>query len=148
MVNMKNLYVYNETNFLITKSIVHKIISAIKKEIGFSIFSLELNFVTKDIITQVNTKFLGHKYATDVITFNYSDESNNFEGEIFICPAVAKENAKKFKVSFDDELRRLIIHGFLHLIGYDDREKKKKQEMKVAEDYFVIKTKRIGRIIK
>jgi len=148
MVAMKNLYVFNETDLLISKSIVHKIISVIKNEIGFSIFSVELNFVTKDTITQVNTKFLGHKYATDVITFNYSDESNNFEGEIFICPAVAKENAKIFKVSFDDEIRRLVIHAFLHLIGYDDRGKKKKQEMKLIEDYFVLKTKKIGRIIK
>jgi len=145
---IKGLRTYNKTEYKLNRVIIHKIVSFIKKDIGFSLKELEINFVSDDIMKQINSEFLGHKYSTDVITFNYSDESNNFEGEIFICPDIAKENAKKFKVKFDDEIKRLIIHGLLHLIGYDDKEKVKFKEMKLVEDYFVRKIKMTGRILK
>lgn len=141
---IKNLHIYCEKNIFINKITVHKIIAYIKKNFNLTINYLDINFVSPKTILELNKKFLNHNYLTDVIAFNYSSENNNLDGEIFICNDVAKENAKFFKVSSNSELRRLIIHGILHLIGYNDKTKIEKNKMKQIEDLLVKRTKNLG----
>lgn len=105
---------------------------------------LEINFVSSKKIIEINKKFLNHDYPTDVISFDYSDENNSFDGEIFICYDIALENSKRFNVSLDNELKRLIIHGMLHLVGFDDQSPSQKRKMKKFEDEILARCKSIA----
>jgi rRNA maturation RNase YbeY len=93
--------------------------------------------VNSEEILEINKNYLKHFYTTDIITFNYSGDNKNLEGEIFISLPDAKENALKFNVDFNQELLRLITHGMLHLLGYDDEEPEKKKIMKKLENKLV-----------
>lgn len=131
---MKNVYVYCENKNVINKLLVHSIISKIRDNFSLHIKSLEINFVSQETIQKVNNEFLSHDCTTDIITFDYSNERNILDGEIIISLKDAKENSKKYQVTFDNELLRLIIHGILHLLGYDDITIQKRKEMKKVED--------------
>ncbi len=131
---LKNLTVTSEKQFKVNKRLVHKIVSGLKKGINFQVDFLQINFVSSSYILQLNNKYLGHNYTTDIITFNYSGENYKFDGEIFICVEEAENNSKKYNVSIDEELLRLIIHGLLHLKGFDDINKKDKIKMKKVEN--------------
>ena len=87
----------------------------------------------------MNKKFLHHNYFTDIITFAHSAEKKKIEADIYISIDRIKINAQKFKVTLNDELHRVLIHGILHLTGYDDKSEKKRVEMKKAEDYWLSK---------
>ena len=134
---LKNVKVENEERVYIHKKEVHSIISKLKKELKFSISFLQINFVSSQHIIELNKKYLEHKGSTDIITFNYSSQSFNLDGECYICIDEAKQNAKNYKVSIQNELLRLIIHGILHLLGYDDIKKEDRTEMKKVENRLV-----------
>ena len=89
-------------------------------ELNFSILSLNINFVSGAEIHRINKEFLNHDFTTDIITFNYTGNKLDFDGEIFISIDDARFNAKKYKVDLQIELARLVIHGILHLMGYND----------------------------
>lgn len=136
---IKNLHVENEEQFVINKKNVHNIVALLKKELNFSISFLQINFVSSQYIIRLNEQYLGHNGSTDIITFNYSGDNIFFDGECFICVEVAEENSKRYKVDINNELIRLIVHGILHLIGYDDIEINDKQKMKQKENELVNK---------
>lgn len=136
---MKSVFVYNEKGIVINKKIAKEIVKRIKDELELSVHSIEFNFVTSETIVGVNKKYLGHNYSTDIITFDYSNEKNNLDGEIFISLPDAVENSKKYGVPTDNELIRLITHGILHLVGYNDTTAAKKKKMKIIENELVEK---------
>ncbi len=138
---IKGLSVNNESSFNVNKRFIHKLIGILSKQIDFEIIFLQINFVSSEYILWLNKTYLGHNYYTDIITFNYSGENYKFDGEIFICPDVGLKNAKKYKVSFNEEMLRLIIHGLLHLKGYNDTETAEKRKMKQIENKFVKENK-------
>ena len=131
---MKNVFVYCENSKIINKLLVHSIISKIRNNLSLKIKSLEINFVSQETIRKVNNEYLSHDYSTDIITFDYSNERNILDGEIIISLKDAEENSKKYQVTFDNELLRLIIHGILHLLGYDDVALSKRKVMKKVEN--------------
>jgi len=133
----KNLSVFNTSKIDVNKSAIHKIILLLKNEIGFELFSLQYNFVSPVVIQSINKKYLNHDFTTDIITFNYSGKNDILEGEVFISIQDALQNSKKFKVSLDNEILRLVIHGILHLIGYDDKKPTDKVKMKKEENRLV-----------
>lgn len=93
--------------------------------------------VTTDIkLIEINRKFLEHDYYTDVITFNYNRE-NILNGEIYISADTVRKNAKEYKVSIFEEMKRVFIHGILHLSGYDDKTEAQKKIMKQMEDLWL-----------
>ena len=141
---LKGLYINLESGIKIKNKSVYNAVKIIKKALNKSISSLDVNFVGTETIYFVNQKFLGHKYTTDVIGFDYSNESNSFDGEIFICVDVAKENSKRFQVTFDNELKRLVIHGLLHFSNFDDKTVAQKKKMKSAEDNLLKLIKQIN----
>ncbi len=136
---IKNLFITNSTKNKLRKSTVHNFISRLKSDLNFEIDSLVINFVTADQIKPINKEYLGHNYSTDIITFNYSGENYTLDGEIFISLDDASLFAKKYNVSLENEILRLIIHGFLHMIGYDDKVEKDKKKMKRLENSLVNK---------
>lgn len=85
-------------------------------------------FCNDNRILEVNKQFLQHEYYTDIITFDYS-EGTVISGDIFISIETVQSNAEEFKVSFDDELKRILIHGILHLCGQDDKTPELRLEM-------------------
>jgi rRNA maturation RNase YbeY len=89
--------------------------------------------------TRLNEKFLQHRGSTDVITFDYGDasEPDLLSGEIFVCLDEAVKQARRFRTSWQSELVRYVVHGILHLCGYDDRKPRARRTMKREEDRLV-----------
>lgn len=143
---MKNLSLFTEQGIIINKKVVHEIVERIIDILDLDVSSLDINFVSEKTITEINKKYLNHNYATDIISFNYSFESNNLDGEILICNAVALYNADKFKTTYEQEIRRLIIHGILHLMGYDDATDAQRKLMRAKENKILSKLRGIKRI--
>jgi probable rRNA maturation factor len=90
-------------------------------------------FTSNTNILLLNSKYLNHNYFTDVITFNYSGEGN-ISGDVFISVEQVAENAIRYKVVQDEELRRVMIHGVLHLIGFNDNTRAEMEEMRKMEN--------------
>ncbi|MCP4458149.1 MAG: rRNA maturation RNase YbeY [Cytophagales bacterium] len=96
------------------------------------IISLSYVFCSDHKLLEINKKYLNHDYFTDVITFDLS-ESDDIEGEIYISTDRISEHAVEYSVSFEEELCRVIAHGLLHLMGYDDKTEEQQQEMRSKE---------------
>ena len=135
---MKNLHIYSAQN-KIKKSNVHDLIKSLSVELNFLVSNLEINFISGENIHTINKSYLKHDYTTDIITFNYSDSLQQIDGEIFISIDDALSNSKKFRVTLSDELVRLVIHGILHLLGYDDQNLTDKKIMKRLENKLLSK---------
>lgn len=141
---VKNVTVnFSVKNKNISKYLIHKIVDLLRKDLKFKISSLPINLISANQIIQINKKYLNHNYSTDIITFNYSGNLVNLDGEIFISAEDADFNAKKFGVTFAEEILRLIIHGILHLLGYDDKNHTEKLKMEQIENKFYQKYKKI-----
>ena len=123
----------------IKKSKVHDLIKSLSVELNFLVSNLEINFISGEYIHAINKSYLKHDYTTDIITFNYSDSLQQLDGEIFVSIDDALNNSKKFKVSLSEELVRLVIHGILHLLGYDDQNVTDKKIMKRLENKLLSK---------
>lgn len=129
----------NKTKQKLNKREIHKLVSVLKEELKFELESISINFLTEEQIIPINNSYLGHNYSTDIITFNYSGENYTLDGEIFISLDDADFYAKKYDVNLKNEILRLVIHGFLHLLGYDDVNANDKRKMKRLENSLVKK---------
>jgi len=90
-------------------------------------------FCDDEYLLAMNREHLQHDYYTDIITFDYCDD-DLLSGDLFISLDRVKDNAAKLEIDWLIELRRVMVHGVLHLIGYSDKSSKKKKEMRSAED--------------
>ena len=93
-------------------------------------------FCSDVYLLKINKKFLNHDYYTDIVTFDY-DEKNIISGDIYISIDRIKENADLYNVEFNNELLRVIIHGILHLIGYNDKSDFEQKIMTEKENYYL-----------
>ena len=93
-------------------------------------------FCSDNYILDVNMKYLQHDYFTDIITFDYC-EGQVLSGDLFISVDSVRENSIEFGTDFEEELHRVIVHGVLHLIGYDDHTEEDKKVMRQKENYYL-----------
>lgn len=91
-------------------------------------------FADDDYILYLNKKYLRHDYFTDILTFDYSVPGEGLHVDIFISVDRVRENACRFQCSFIDELHRVMIHGLLHTLGFDDHTEEQRAEMRRQED--------------
>ena len=97
---------------------------------------ISIIFCSDNYILDVNIRYLHHDYFTDVITFDYC-EGDKRSGDLFISIDSVRENAIEFGTEFDEELHRVIVHGLLLLIGYDDQTPEDQKVMREKEDYYL-----------
>lgn len=100
---------------------------------GRKIDSLSFVFASDPFVAGLNRKYLRHNTYTDILTFDYS-EGGPLIGEVYISIARVRENAKAFNEPFSRELRRVIVHGLLHLLGYDDTSPRLAARMRRKEE--------------
>ena len=134
-----NIYYHSECDFQLKddESITKWLKDAIStedKELG------EINYIFCDdqYLLKKNQEYLQHDTFTDIITFDYT-EANRLSADIFISIERVKENAITFAVPFENELRRVIIHGVLHLIGYKDKSEEDSKTMRSKENFYLSK---------
>ena len=97
--------------------------------------SLSIVLIDDKDIRELNRRFLRKDRPTDVMAFPFGDE--DIWGEVYVNEERAKEQALMYEVTFDEELMRLVIHGVLHLIGYDDTNEEAQKKMREREDYYL-----------
>ncbi len=127
----------NEIKFTLkNKTVIKQWISSITNKKKRRVGDLNFVFCSDEFLLGMNKQYLNHDTYTDIITFDYSKEDKNLpiSGDIYISVDRVRENAAKFNVAFENELHRVIIHGTLHLLGYADKTKTAKEEMRKQED--------------
>ena len=101
-----------------------------------SLGDIGIIFCSDNYILDVNMKYLQHDYFTDIITFDYC-EGSKLSGDLFISIDSVRDNAAFYGTEFEDELNRVIVHGILHLIRYDDHSESEQAMMRSKEDYYL-----------
>jgi len=105
-------------------------------EYGFVVGALNYIFTNDNDMAVMNMKYLAHDTLTDIITFDYS-EGNVLAGDVFISTDRVVENAKHYEVDEKEEMRRVMAHGVLHLMGFNDKSTEEKSQMKMMENKFI-----------
>lgn len=103
---------------------------------GFIPGEINIIFCSDAYLLNINRSFLNHDYETDIITFP-TTETEEISGELYISLDRVQDNAALLKLDFLQELHRVIIHGILHLCGYDDKKPSLKQKMSAREDFYL-----------
>jgi probable rRNA maturation factor len=133
-----DISIINETGQLaeIENDIVSKLTDHISHDYSVNIGYINIVLLSDSEHTNLNIKHLGHKYSTDILTFDLSD-AENINTDICINLHIAQENALEFKNSLTEELYRLIIHGILHMCGFDDHTPEEKAKMTELENRYL-----------
>ena len=126
-------YVYNTSFSLDNENKVSKWLKKAVEAEGFSVGEVVYAFFNDNDLKELNVKHLNHDFFTDVISFNDS-KNNVLSGNIAISVDRVKENSIKFKTSFNDEMMRVMVHGLLHFMGYNDSSEEETLLMRNKED--------------
>ncbi len=127
-------YFQNDVSFdLNSKLTIKKWIKSVIGQRGKRCKDINIIFCSDSYILEINNRFLGHDYYTDIITFDYC-EGKDISGELYISINTVRANAVEYGQEFETELHRVIIHGILHLLGLDDHADEDIKEMRNAED--------------
>ena len=126
-------FVYNTDFKLANKEVFSRWLISVANEEGFLIDTLVFLFVDDKEILEMNKKFLKHDYYTDVITFGGFKEKK-ISGDIAISIERVLDNSNTYGVEFEDELKRVMVHGLLHITGYNDKASNDKLVMSQKEN--------------
>ena len=134
-----NIVFYTEgVHYLLrNKNHIRATIERMCKENGYSLGNVNYILCSKSVIKKINIRYLNHNYYTDIITFPLSEEPKVITADIFVCIPVVLENAKRFSTSAYYEVVRVLFHGILHLIGYDDHTPEDQKSMRNAEEFWL-----------
>ena len=134
---MKKVNYYFEGVSEITKILPKKswILGCIKKE-NKSALKIDFIFCSDAYLNKLNKKHFQHNALTDVITLDYSTKEH-LVGDVFISTERVKENAETYKITLENEISRVMIHGVLHLIGYKDKSSEEKKIMRKKENKYL-----------
>ncbi len=138
--SLRNIHFFNENIpfTLKNKKLIRQWISKTIQSEGFKkVGELSIIFCDDDYLLSINQQYLDHNTYTDIITFDNSEDEDIISGDIFISIDRIKENASLFKVEESNELHRVIIHGILHLCGYQDHSEDEKKLMTEKEEFYL-----------
>lgn len=116
---------------------IRSVVTRICLENGYQLGAVNYILCSKAVIKSINIRYLGHHYYTDIITFPLSEDPQVVSADIYICVPVVRENALRYRTSNYTELLRVLFHGILHMVGYDDHSTSDQQKMREAEDYWL-----------
>ena len=119
---------------------VHNVFSGESKTVEY----INIIFMGRDDLRLMKKEYFGMDVFTDIIAFNLNDPDEQIEGELYISYDQIKDNAKLFNTESQDELIRVLIHGCLHLCGYEDDTHILKDQMTVLENKYLNKLKDSG----
>lgn len=103
-----------------------------KKKVG----DINYIFCSKEYLKKMNSDYLSKNYETDVISFDFSKD-NKISGDIYISSETVKKNSIIFNVGFNSELKRVMVHGLLHLLNYNDKSKQEQKIMREKENFYI-----------
>ena len=137
---MINIDIINDYHSKITinNSQIKFLYNRILKNHKIKNIELSLILSNRNYLNQLKMKYFNQNYYTDVIAFNLNNQDEDIVGEIYVSIDDIKQNAEKFNVTFNDEFKRIIIHGLLHIIGYKDDTQNKKQIMTSFENKYML----------
>lgn len=127
---------HTERSISLNEDTIFQIINIIAEDHSYSIYSIEINFITDKKIHELNKSILNHDYPTDIITLDYTRDKV-IKSELFISLDTIESNAIDHNTNFNNELIRVIFHGILHIVGYNDKTDEQKLEMIKMEDYYL-----------
>lgn len=114
------------------KNYINELLNSELKQFGV----ISIIFCSDNYLLDINVNYLTHNYFTDIITFNYV-EGSVISGDLFISVERVKENAVDYNIPWIKELYRVVFHGVLHLVGYNDKSEEEKKLMREKEDYYL-----------
>lgn len=126
-------YAYEAGNELVDSKKYTKWLKKVVTEEGATVGAICYIFTSDEKVREINKEYLDHDYYTDIITFNYNS-ADTISGDIFISVERVADNAKHYMVTYEEELRRVMIHGVLHLLGYNDATEQEKATMRRLEE--------------
>lgn len=130
-------YFFEETDFLFKGKVKNnRWLKLVAESEIRTLGDINIIFCSDNYILDINQRFLGHDYFTDIITFDYC-EGEKLSGDLFISIDSVCENSVQYGTEFNDELGRVMVHGILHLIGYDDHTAAQQKQMRAKEDYYL-----------
>ena len=130
-------YFFEDTDFVFKPKKINNLwLKTVAESEVKKIGQVNIIFCSDNYILDINQKYLQHDYFTDIITFDYC-ENDILSGDLFISVDSVRENAVFYKTEFTDELNRVIVHGLLHLIGYDDHSDEDIKMMRSKENYYL-----------
>ncbi len=135
---MKNINVFIDKNYeKLNESACKSIIGKVLTHYKYKSYDVNIIFTSDIHLSDLKKEFFSKNQWTDVIAFPLHIDSKFIEGEIYISIPTTKKNANLFKESYEKELGRLIIHGSLHLLGFEDKSKEQKKKMTILEEKFL-----------
>lgn len=138
MQNKKVQFFYQEVQFSFLnrntlKVFIEKLFLLERKQLK----QLNVIFCTDEALLEINREFLKHNYYTDIITFPLSSKGEPVEAELYISVDRVRENATKQEIKFSTELHRVLLHGCLHLTGYNDKSSQQIKKIREREDHYL-----------
>ena len=130
-------FYFEDTKFVFRqKTLTRKWLKLVAESEICRLGDISVIFCSDNYILDINRKYLGHDYFTDIITFDYR-EGDRLSGDLFISVDSVGENAVEYGTEFNEELNRVIVHGLLHIIGYDDHTEEETAVMRAKENYYL-----------
>ena len=137
---MIKINISNDYNKLLSynkKSIIELSTKVLSLE-NFHFAQISIILSNKEFVSKLKKQYFNVDVYTDVIAFNLENDGDSIEGEIYISIDDVLDNSKIYSISFDTEFKRVLVHGILHLIGYNDDTNEQKENMKILEDKYIL----------
>lgn len=129
------------TNFSVDKTFFNRVAKKVLKGENRKKEDISIALVNPEAMRKLNKHYRKHNKPTDVLSFENNPEFHGGLSEIIICPAIVKKNASLHKISFQEELTRIFIHGLLHVLGYDHKNSRQVKTMDEKQIYYLSKFK-------
>ncbi len=135
------LHNQTEADLPLNKEDITSLVELVSKEENCHFSLLEVVYIDEEEIVSINREHLQRDYITDIITFRYDEDNlnKNIEGTLFCCAPRIYEQASELSEDPGQEFKRILVHGLLHLCGYDDSSSKEKKQMTDRENFYLKK---------